>query len=57
MSQPETVEMMLSTEEFAQMALAAHCENMTFNAWVVRAAMEYAAEVIGEADLVQTRQK
>ena len=50
MSQLETIEMMLSTEELAQIALAAHCENMTLNAWVVRTAMEYAAEAIADSD-------
>ncbi len=53
MSQLETIEVKFTTEELAQIALAAHCESMTLNEWMIRTAMEYAAEVIGEADLVQ----
>ena len=47
----EIIEMRLSTEELAQIALAAHYENMTLNDWIIRTAMEYAAQAISEAEL------
>ena len=51
MSEHEVIEVRLSIEELAQIALAAHLEGMTLNAWTIRTAMEYAAQAIDEADL------